>query len=269
MFATLFAMLLAVGAQGPLAFAFPLIITGTAVGVAVWAVHQTRTERAAYEARLLTWAAAEATSAERLRIARDLHDIVSHGLGLITVRAAATRCATGGETLSVADARTALADIETASRNATTELRRMLTVLRSQDAATAPLHPVEGLELIPDIVRSAEVGGLRARLTLEPLGEVSQGVQVAVCRVVRESLGNVLRHAGPSDVQVDLLRDQGTIVVKVTDTGPDRAWRAAPGAGLGLLGLRERVAALGGTLHVQAVEDGFRVTARIPDEVAT
>lgn len=256
-----------VAVQGPSAVASLLVIAGAAVGAAGWAVHRTRTEHAVYEAKLLIWAAAESTSAERLRIARDLHDIVSHGLGLITVRAAATRYGTRGEDLSVAEARTALADIETASRNATTELRRMLTVLRGQDAASAPFHPVEGLALIPEIVREAEVGGLRTRLTLGPLGEVSQGVQAAVCRVVRESLGNTLRHAGPSDVHVDLFRDRGTIVVKVSDAGPDLAWHAAPGAGLGLLGLRERVVGLGGTLLVGAVGGGFRVTARIPDEV--
>lgn len=268
-FATLLAALLTVGADGPLAIALPLITTGAALGVAGWAVRRTRTERAAYEARLLMWAATEATLAERLRVARDLHDIVSHGLGLITVRAAAARYTSSSESLDVAQARTALADIETASRKTTTELRRMLTVLRSQDAVPPPIHPIEGLDLIPDIVRSAELGGLRPRLMLEPLGEVSQGVQVAVCRVVRESLSNALRHAGPSDVHIDVYRDQATIVVKVSDTGPDRAWQAAPGAGLGLMGLRERVAALGGTLHFAAVESGFRVTAQIPDEVAS
>lgn len=259
------ASLLSVGAQGPLAWILPTLITAAAVGVSGWAVWQNRRRRAEYEARLTSWAAAEAAVAERLRIARDLHDIVSHGLGLITVRAAAARhvAADGG------DAAQAFAQIEKAGRDATAELRRMLLLLRTPDDATVPRTPVESLAELPDVVRDAAAAGLRVELAVDVPGEVSQGVQVAVCRTVREALSNTARHAGPTDVRVHVHRDGAAVVVTISDRGPRGAWRPAAGAGHGLLGLRERVQGLGGTLHAGGLEGGFRVTARLPDEAPT
>ena len=200
--------------------------------------------------------------AERLRLAGDLHDIVSHGLGLITVRAAAARLS--GD---AAEAGQALADIETAGRDATAELRRMLTVLRTAGDA-GPRLPVEDLGALPGIVSGAATAGVRARLRIDPVGTVSRGVQATVCRTVREALHNVARHVGPSDVRVHVYRDGGTVVTTVHDGGPDGPWPSAPGAGHGLAVLRERVAALGGTVHAGAAERGFRVVAVIPDRPA-
>ncbi|WP_309232233.1 sensor histidine kinase [Micromonospora tarensis] len=200
-------------------------------------MRRSRADRTAYESRLTAWAASEAVLAERLRIARDLHDIVSHGLGLITVRAAATR-----HLPKPAEVQAALTDIEDASRHATAELRRMLTVLREPSAAS-PRAPVDNLDDLPGIVHGASLAGIRARLTVEPLGPVSQGVQAAVCQTVREALSNAARHAGPTDVRVRVHRDGTYVVVTVADTGPSvDGWRASPGAGHGLAGLRERVA---------------------------
>ena len=259
----LLAALVVAGAPSLPAALVPSVITVSAAGIAVWAVRRTRAARASYEARLTEWAAAEAVLAERLRIARDLHDIVSHGLGLITVRAAAARLA--GD--DPAEARGALSDIETASRGATAELRRMLTVLRTADEA-GPRQPLEGLDQLPAIVRDARATGLRIGLAVETVGEVSQGVQVAVCKVVREALHNVARHVGPSDVRVRVYRDGATVVTTVRDGGPDGPWPWTPGAGHGLTGLRERVTGLGGTLTAGPVEAGFRVSARIPERSA-
>jgi signal transduction histidine kinase len=252
------AVLLVTGAEGLLAVLLPSVIAVTAVGVASWAIWRSRTDRAEYEARLTDWAASEAVLAERLRLAGDLHDLVSHGLGLITVRAAAARL-----TGDPGEAREALGDIETAGRDATAELRRMLTVLRT--AGAAPRLPVEDLGRLPSIVASAAATGIRPRLRVEELGPVPPGVQLAVCRAVREALHNVARHAGPSDVRVHVHRDGGTVVASVQDRGPDGTWPSAPGAGHGLAVLRERVESLGGTLHAEPVERGFRLVARIPD----
>jgi signal transduction histidine kinase len=255
----LVAALLVTGAEGVLAVVLPSVIAVTAVGVASWAIWRSRTDRAEYESRLTEWAASEAVLAERLRLAGDLHDIVSHGLGLITVRAAAARL-----TGDPADAREALSDIETAGRDATAELRRMLTVLRTAGDA-GPRLPVDDLDALPAIVSGAGTAGVRAGLRVDPVGTVSRGVQVAVCRTVREALHNVARHVGPSDVRVHVYRDGDTVVTTVHDGGPDGPWPTAPGAGHGLTVLRERVAALGGTVHAEPVERGFRVVARIPD----
>ena len=254
------AVLVTTGASGPLAVVMPPVLAGAAVTAAVWAVWRSRVERAAYEARLTEWAATEAVLAERLRIARDLHDIVSHGLGLVTVRAAATRhLPKSGEVAA------ALTDIEEASRNATSELRRMLAVLR-EPSAEGSRSPTDRLEDLPAIVRGASLAGLRAELSVEPLGTVSQGVQVAVCRTVREALSNTARHAGPTGVRVGVHRAGPAVVVTVADDGPAAGWHSAPGAGHGLAGLRERIGSLGGTLTAERADGGFRVTARIPDD---
>jgi signal transduction histidine kinase len=252
-----------VGGKGPAAVVLPWAMVAGAVAAAGWAVRRTRADRSAYEARLTAWAASEAVLAERLRIARDLHDIVSHGLGLITVRAAATR-----HLPKPAEVAAALTDIEDASRHATAELRRMLTVLR-EPAAAELRAPLDGIDDLPRIVDGAARAGLRVQLTVDPLGEVSRGVQVAVCRTVREALSNSARYAGPTDVRVRVHRDGRYVVATVIDTGPAQdGWRASPGAGHGLAGLRERVGSLDGTLTAERADAGFRVTARIPDEAA-
>ncbi len=168
------------GAQGSVAaVVVPAVLAGGAVAAAVWAVFRWRADRRVYERRLTEWAASEAVLAERLTIARDLHDIVSHGLGLITVRAASVR-----HLGKPAEVGAALTDIEQASRGATAELRRMLTVLREplhgrdseatgRDGAgstegweAAPLSPVDDLKALPGIVRSAEKAGVRPELTV-------------------------------------------------------------------------------------------------------
>jgi two-component system sensor histidine kinase DesK len=264
----LLGVLFTMGTTGPFTVVLPSVIAGAAVAFAVWAVRQTRLNRAEYEARLTRWAAAEAVLGERLRIARDLHDIVSHGLGLITVRAAATRHLTGGADPDVDEMRAALGDIETAGRHATGELRRMLAVLRAGDD-DAPRGPAEGLTELAGIVASAGVAGLRIALRSEEVGTVSQGVQMTVCRTVREALNNAARHVGPTDVEVRVHRDGDAVVVTIRDSGPDGSWPAAPGAGHGLTGLRERVTGLGGSFLAEPVGPGFHVVARIPDEATT
>ncbi|MFC7528380.1 sensor histidine kinase [Actinoplanes sp. GCM10030250] len=253
-----------VGVSGPMAKLLPALIAGGAATAVYWAVRRWRADRADYERRLTEWAATEAILAERLRIARDLHDLVSHGLGLITVRAASTR-----HLPKPPEVGAALADIEEASRHATSELRRMLTVLREPGAA-GPRTPLENLDALPEIVRAAGTAGLRPSLDAEPLGEVTLGVQVAVCRTVREGLSNAARHAGPCDVTVRVHRDGSFVIVSVADRGPGGSgWRAVPGAGHGLAGLRERIGSLGGTLSAERVDGGFRLTARIPDEAGS
>nr|WP_238356858.1 histidine kinase [Kribbella italica] len=240
----------------------PVVITAIAIAVSVWAVIRSRRQRREYEERLTAWAGEQAVQAERLRIARDLHDLVSHGLGLITIRAAVARRAG-------ANPDSALTDIEQVSRGTTTELRRMLNVLRSADGEPAPLRPAETLEDLPAIVDEARTAGLRVTLDLPALDDVSPGAQLTVCAVVREALNNTLRHCGPTRAHLSVRREDGVLLTSYRDEGPVTGWSAHQGGGHGLTGLHERVTALGGTLDAGPDQGGFAVVARLPDGPAT
>ncbi|HLU44682.1 MAG TPA: histidine kinase [Natronosporangium sp.] len=256
-------LLLATGTNHPVGTAVILTtVTAGALTVVAWALVNARRQRRAYEDKLTAWAAERAAQAERLRIARELHDLASHGLGLITVRAAAARTVTGaaGDTERIA----ALTDIERAGRQATTELRRMLAVLRGP-GDEPPLRPAETLDDLPRILDAARSGGVTVTCALADLGEVSASTQLAVCAVVREALANTARHAGPSRAHVTVAREQDAIVVTVTDDGPVPGWMPHSGAGMGLASLHERVSALGGVLHAGRAGRGYRVTARLPE----
>ena len=239
-----------------------LVAFAASAVVLAWALIATRRQRRAYEDRLTAWAHERAAAAERLRIARDLHDLASHGLGLMTVRAASARGLEGPE--GEHERARALADIEQAGHEATTELRRMLAVLRSP-GDVAPLRPAATLADLPELIEGARASGVRARLEPTDVGRVSAGVQIALCAVVREALANSARHAGPTTATVEVRREGADIVATVCDEGPAVGWVPHRGAGHGLIGLRERVAALGGLLIAREDGGGFLVTARIPD----
>lgn len=240
-----------------------VLVVGAALAVAVWAIFQFRAERAAHEAALASWATSEAIFAERLRIARDLHDIVSHGLGMITVRAATARHlnAQNGSERALLEA---IEDVEELSRQATLELRRMLETLRETDEP-APRHPADTLDSLPEIIAGAQRAGLLAELHQDDLGSVSPGAQLVICAIVREGLSNSARHAGFTRVRITLSREHDTISITITDDGPSQGWVARTGAGHGLIGLRERVNSLGGTLCAGPHASGFRLAATVPD----
>ncbi|GAB3623622.1 hypothetical protein GCM10027418_17050 [Mariniluteicoccus endophyticus] len=243
-----------------------LVVT---IGVLTWVLHVTRSRLVAHEEALIAWSSERAVTHERLRIARDLHDLASHGLGLITVRAASTRSLQGPD--ADAERAAALADIEQAARGATTELRRLLAVLRDGDGDPAPLRPQAGLADIEAAVTRTRDAGVDVTLDLAPelvaAADVSGGVQSAAYAVVAEALANVARHAGPTRARVRVARVSDGLAVEVDD-GPVAGWRPEPGAGLGLTGLRERVAAVGGTLTAGPTDAGFGVRAHLPEEAS-
>lgn len=252
-------------------FLVAVIASGLVLVVAawVWAIQQARRQRRDFEDRLASWAAERAVAQERLRIARDLHDLSSHGLGLMTVRAAATGYLDGPD--ADAERRQAMFDIERVGRATTNELRRMLRLLRTPADDPAPLHPADTLAALPGIIHDAERGGLIIQQTNTNLGDerdgygaLAQSVQLAVCAVVREALTNVLRHAGPTTVRLAIARTGDTLRVTVDDDGKHPGWKAESGAGYGLIGLRERVEAHGGTLTTSPTRQGFRLDASIP-----
>ena len=203
--------------------------------------------------------AARAVMDERLRIARELHDVIGHSIGLIAIQSeAAARSAR-----SDPDAVPAfLTRISAASRQALAEMRGVLAVLRPD--GEAELGPQPGLEQVDELVAGLRAGGLETRLDLEPM-YLPPGMALAVYRIVQESLTNVLKHAGTdAKAGVTIIRNGGAVRVSVHDDGAGPSGRASSAAH-GIVGMRERVAAYGGTLRTGSRPGGgFEVEASIP-----
>jgi signal transduction histidine kinase len=223
-------------------------------------------ERTAELERAREELARRAVAEERLRLARELHDVVAHAMSVIAVQS--------GVGAHVADSRPeevgkALAAIEATSRAALTELRRLLGVLRQDSDPQASLTPVPGLANLDSLLAEVGKAGLAVRLRVEgtPL-QLPAGVDLSAYRIVQEALTNVVKHAGPAHAQVTIgYRDQ-EVTVEVTDDGRGAVPPASDGragTGHGLIGMRERVAAFNGDLEVgPRPGGGFRVAARLP-----
>jgi signal transduction histidine kinase len=207
--------------------------------------------------------ARQAVTEERLRIARELHDVVAHSMSVVAVHAGVGRMVARDDP---AAAERALATIEASTRSALAEMRRLLGVLRSGDAdGPAALGPAPGLgdldQLVADVARSGVSVELRVH-GIRP--DIPAGVDLSAYRVVQEALTNVLKHAGPAGAVVDVRYTDGTVTVEVADDGRG-ATAPGPAGGHGLVGMRERVAVHGGVLHAGPVAaGGFRVVARFP-----
>jgi signal transduction histidine kinase len=201
------------------------------------------------------------TRDEQLRIARELHDVVAHNLSLINVQA--------GTALHLIHDRPELAEsalgaIKSASKDALDELRSLVEVLRT-GPERAPLRPTPTLADVDELVARSRDAGLPVELrvhgTRRPL---PRPVETAAYRVTQEALTNVVRHAAASRTVIDLDYGVDALVVQVADEGPGASAGASP-TGRGIVGMRERVHALGGELEVGTVDHrGFRVRARIP-----
>ena len=203
--------------------------------------------------------AARAVVDERLRIARELHDVIGHSISLIAIQSeAAARSARSNPDAVPAF----LSGISAASRQVLAEMRGVLAVLRPD--AEAELSPQPGLEQVGELVASLRAGGLETRLEAEPM-HLPSGIALAVYRIVQESLTNVLKHAGAgAKAGVTIISSRGTVRVSVHDDGAGPSGRASSTAH-GIVGMRERVAAYGGTLRTGARPGGgFEVEASIP-----
>ncbi|MBJ6632397.1 sensor histidine kinase [Streptomyces coelicolor] len=207
---------------------------------------------------------------ERLRMARDLHDLLAHSITLIGVQTsvAAHVLAADPDRLDRAAVAKALDDIAGTCRTARGELRATLEVLRDGGPEDAR-GPLAGLDGLPDLVGAARLAGARVEHRVRVAEPVPPAVGAAAYRVVQEALTNVVRHAGPEPlVRVDVSDRDGVLHIGVTDdgTGPDPA--GTPG--FGLVGMRERARSVGGTLEAGPREGGgFRVTAVLPLTGAT
>lgn len=217
-------------------------------------------QRAADAERTREEAARRRASEERLRIARELHDSLTHSISVIKVQAgvAAHLARKRGEEVPGA-----LLAIQDASRDATRELRATLEVLRDGDDSDDA--PESGLDRLPDLIRRSSAAGVPATLTV--VGQrrpLPAEVDRAAYRIVQEALTNVARHAGGASASVRIEYGAGGVALQVDDdgrAGPD----AVPVPGVGLIGMRERVIALGGSLQAAPkAGGGFRVRAELP-----
>ena len=203
--------------------------------------------------------AARAVVDERLRIARELHDVIGHSISLITVQAEAAARSVRTNPDAVPGF---LTRISAASRQALAEMRHVLAVLRPD--AEAELSPQPGLADLGELVERLNAGGLETRLEVEPM-DLSPGVALTVYRIVQESLTNVLKHAGPgASAAVTVVRSESSVRVSVHDDGAGPSGPAASTAH-GIVGMCERAAVYGGTLRTGArAGGGFEVEALIP-----
>ncbi|MYS86453.1 sensor histidine kinase [Embleya scabrispora] len=208
-------------------------------------------------------AAADAAE-ERLRIARELHDVVAHSMSLITVQAGVAHFV-GAERPE--EALRALGSIEATGRTALREMRRLLGILRegSDTPHSAELAPAPTLAAVDTLVSDAAAAGLRVELIVHgERRELPVGVEHAAYRIIQEALTNVVRHADTDHCRVELRYTHGEIEVAIADSGSGGG-AAVPGHGL--VGMRERVAAYGGEFDAGPLpERGFRVSARVPIE---
>lgn len=232
------------------------------VGVTSWMVGdtvRTQRERAAWLLERRDDEARRAVADERLRISRDLHDVVAHHISVIAVQAEAAQEVLAANPQRAAAAMATVADT---ARTALGELRRVLGVLRSE----AALVPQPGLAALGDLASSMGQAGLAVDLrTTGETRHVDGVVGLTAYRVVQEALTNVLRHADARHAAVDLAFDTRSLVVTVDDDGRGPTVDGSPSGGQGLVGMRERLAMLGGDLDTgPAPGGGFRVRARLP-----
>jgi signal transduction histidine kinase len=210
--------------------------------------------------------ARRAVSEERLRLARELHDVVAHSISVIAVQSGVGAHVANTQPKEAAKA---LAAIEATSRTALTELRRLLGVLRQDGEPQGDLAPAPGLADVDTLLGEVAKAGLAVRLRVEGTSwQLPAGVDLSAYRIMQEALTNVVKHAGPARAQVTIRYGDRDVTVEVTDDGRGAAAPAGDGrvaTGHGLIGMRERVAAFGGDLEVgPRPGGGFRVAARLP-----
>ena len=244
--------------------------------VAAWAIGDNVRSRHAYLTRVQAREAAMeeeqqerarvAVAEERARIARELHDVISHNVSVMVLQAAA-----GADVFATHPERSreALGSIETAGREALAELRRLLSVVDAPVDAGAGLAPPPGLDRLPELVERVRATGLDVSLTVSGDGRaLPAGVDFSAYRIVQEALTNTLKHAHAATAGVDVRIGAHSLEVEIVDDGT--AAGEAPGRGHGLIGMRERAAVFGGELQAgPRSQGGFVVRAFIPFDGAS
>ncbi|HEY0717892.1 MAG TPA: sensor histidine kinase [Streptosporangiaceae bacterium] len=238
--------------------------------IVFWTLGSMARQRRAYTCGLRQQAASQAVAEERLRIARELHDVVAHSMAVIAVQAGFGQYVLDSQP---GQAREALSSIQATSRDALDEMRRMLGVLRQADAepggpptaAGAPLRPADGLADLCRLIARVGHAGVHVdlRITGQP-ADVPASVDLSAFRIIQEALTNVVKHAATPDCRVRLDYRERELSLEILDEG-DAATLPAPGRGHGLIGMRERVLLCGGEFSAgPRPERGFRVAATLP-----
>jgi signal transduction histidine kinase len=228
-----------------------------------WMIGNSVSARRRYAEALRAQAATQAVTAERLRIARELHDMVAHSIGVIAIQAGM-----GSRVMDTqpAEARDALRAIEATSRETLAGLRRVVGGLRRPDPARSPDSPLDPAPGLADLDRlAATTMGAGVRVDLRWLGErwpLPPDIDLSAFRIIQEAVTNVVRHAGTAQCRVTVEYRRGELSVEVVDDGRGCA---VAGGGYGIAGIRERVALLHGEFTAEPGADGgFRVAARLP-----
>jgi signal transduction histidine kinase len=206
-------------------------------------------------------AAVDAVTEERARMARELHDVVAHAMSVMVVQAGAARTTLAKDP---AAAEEAIRRIEETGRSALGEMRRLVALLRPEDDET--LAPQPSLARIDDLLEGVRRAGLPVEVLVEGSPhDLAPGIDLTAYRVVQEGLTNALRYAGDASARVVLRYGAEALQVEVADDGPGPLTNGDGAQGHGLIGMRERVALLGGTLETGARPGGgFLVRAELP-----
>ncbi|SDS02620.1 Signal transduction histidine kinase [Microlunatus soli] len=230
--------------------------------IIAWAVGRLVRWRRTLLAEFARRLARDAVAEERLRIARELHDIVGHSMGLIAVKATvANHIAEERPT----ETRAALRTIEHTSRSALAEIRRLLGVLRADDDPLGDLAPAPGTSDLPSLATRLRSAGLAVNLTLGEVDALPEALDLTVYRIVQESVTNVLKHANAERCWVSVQTADELVRVTIADNGRGRRISDPAAGGHGIIGMRERVTMYGGTFRAgPRPEGGFQVIADLP-----
>jgi signal transduction histidine kinase len=221
-------------------------------------------ERAEAAERDQAQQAARAVALERARISRELHDLVAHNMSVIVIQAQGAQ-----RSMDTAPerAREAMRSVEVAARGGLEEMRRLLGLLADANTADGA-SPQPSLQQLPELIAQLGATGMPVDLRIEgAVRRLPAGLELTGYRIVQEAMTNALKHAGPVPVDVRLRYQGDCLDIEVTDAGPtlEVSGSTPPGGGHGLVGMRERVALYGGTLHTRSRPGGgFTVQARLP-----
>jgi signal transduction histidine kinase len=246
--------------------------------IIAWLAGITALQRRSYAARVREQVTSAAVTEERLRIARELHDVVAHSMTVVAVQAGFGEYVFSREP---GEARAALGAIQRVTTEALADMQRLLGVLRQDDATAGgaesgrplQLAPAPGLGDLDRLVSTMAVAGVRVDVARAgEFGDLPPGIDQSAFRIVQEALTNVVRHSGAGSCQVSVARGDGGLAVEVTDPGGPGRVATAPngtghggGTGHGIMGMRERVSLCGGEFSAGPLPgQGFRVAARFP-----